>query len=389
MPSDSQPRSPLRSLPWGLLGMVALVVAVEGFAKRHERDLFLKVDAWTWEQTKRRAEGDGRQAQVVCLGDSLVQVGVAAPVVETVTGKTTCNLAISGGQAASSYFLLRRLLDAGGRPDALVLDLFPRHLQTSPLEGLDPWVDLARPADVVDLARTGRDGEALGRIALAKLVPTVRARPEIRASVYAAWHGVDQTDRRHVPPFLRRNLKVNHGGLLCPAPTELKNDLEAWSRKYFPGDWTCHPTHEVYLQRLLTLAETRRIPVFWLLPPMLPEMQQRCEQSGFDARHLEFVRSYQARYANVTVLDGRHAQYESHLFFDPHHLARDGAAVFSADVAQAVRRTLDVDATEATASARTRWVELPRYRKRRIDGPLEDVEQSRTAMKHNGPERLR
>lgn len=375
-------------LPRGLLGMLALVLAIEGFAKRHERDLFLKVDAWTWEQTKRRAEGDGRRAQVVCLGDSLVQVGVAAPIVEAQAGLTTCNLAISGGQAASSYFLFRRLLDAGGHPDALVLDFFPRHLQTSPLLGLDPWVNLARPEEVVDLARAGRDGEALGRIALAKLLPTVRARPEIRASLAAAWRGDDQTDRQHVPPFLRRNLKVNHGGLLCPAPAKLDNDLDAWSRKYFPSDWTCHPVHEVYLERLLTLAESRRIPVFWLLPPLVPELQRRCEASGFDARHLEFVRSYQARYANVTVLDGRHAQYESPVFFDPHHLARDGAAVFSADIARAIRLTLDAQA--AATAARPHWIELPPYRKRRIDGPLEDVEQSRMAVKsHDSPRPLR
>src|SRR4051794_24059545 len=113
--SGDDPRSSLRSLPWGLLGMLAVVLAVEAFAAHHEDDLFLRVDAWSWKQTGRRAERAGIKSRVVCLGDSLVQVGVAPPIIEKYTGLSTCNLAISGGQPASSYYLLRRVLAAGGR----------------------------------------------------------------------------------------------------------------------------------------------------------------------------------------------------------------------------------------------------------------------------------
>jgi hypothetical protein len=373
--SGSEPRSLLRSLPWGLLGMFAVVIAVESFAAHHENDLFLKIDAWSWEQTGRRAERAGLKSRVVCLGDSLVQVGVASPILETETGLSTCNLAISGGQAASSYYLLRRILEAGGRPDALVLDFFPRHLQSSPLIGLDPWVALTKLGEVVDLARAGRDPEFLGRVALAKILPTFRLRPEVRANVLAALRGEDRGDAHHVPPFLRRNMEVNRGGLLCPSAPALDRDLDAWSRTYFPARWSCHPIHEVYIQRLLGLASSRQIRVFWLLPPLQPALQRHCERSGFDARHVEFVRGYQAKYANVTVLDGRHADYDPRVFFDPHHLARDGAAVFSSDVAMTVRRAIDSD------PALPRWVNLPPYGQRRIDGPLEDVEQSRLAVK--------
>ena len=38
----------------------------------------------------------------------------------------------------------------------------------------------------------------------------------IRENVLAAVRGEDHSDRHHVPPFLRRNLAVNSGGLLCP-----------------------------------------------------------------------------------------------------------------------------------------------------------------------------
>ncbi|SIO67466.1 hypothetical protein SAMN05444166_8369 [Singulisphaera sp. GP187] len=216
--SGHDPRSPLRSLPWGFLGMVALVLVFESFAAKHEKDLFLKIDAWTWNQTGRRAERPGPSPRVVCLGDSLVQVGVASPVVEKLTGLSTCNLAISGGQAASTYYLLRRVLDTGGRPDALVLDFFPRHLQSSPLAGLDPWTSLARFDELIDLAWAGWDAEFLGRVAIAKIVPTVRSRPEVRSHVLAALNGEDRGDHHHVPPSLRRNLEINRGGSSVPRP---------------------------------------------------------------------------------------------------------------------------------------------------------------------------
>ncbi|AGA26241.1 hypothetical protein [Singulisphaera acidiphila] len=373
--SGHDPRSPLRSLPWGLLGMFALVLAFEAFAAAHQNNLFLKIDAWTWKQTGRRAERPGSKARIVCLGDSLVQVGVASPIIEKHAGLSTCNLAISGGQAASSYFLLRRVLEAGGRPDSLVLDFFPRHLQSSPLVGLDPWIDLTTFAEVVDLARAGRDAEFLGRVALAKILPTVRSRPEIRGTILAALNGEDRSDRHHVPPSLRRNIEVNRGGLLCPSTPTRHEDLEAWSKTYFPTNWSCHPVNDVYVRRLLALAASRGIRVFWLLPPIQPVLQQRCERNGFDARHLDFVRGFQAEFPNVTVLDGRHANYDPDVFFDPHHLARDGAAVFSFDVAMTLRRSIHSD------RALPRWVDLPSYGKRRIDGPLEDVEQSRVAAK--------
>lgn len=355
--------------------MLALVFAVEVFVAKHQSDIFLKIDAWTWRQTGRRAERMDSKPGIVCLGDSLVQVGVASPILERYAGRSACNLAISGGQAASSYFMLRRVLAAGGRPEALVLDVFPRHLQATPLVALDPWTDLATWDEVLDLAWTGRDADFLGRIALAKFLPTIRVRPEIRGAVLAALGGEDRTDRHHVPPSLRRNLEVNRGGLLCPASPAAQKDLDAWSNTYFPADWACHPVHALYLRRLLNLAALGGIPVFWLLPPIQPALQQRCEQSGFDARHLAFVRSMQAEFANVTVLDGRHATYAPDVFFDPHHLARDGAAVFSFDVAMMVRRSIDRPRT------RPRWLELPPFGERRIDGPLEDVEQSRVAAK--------
>lgn len=365
-------------LPWGLMGMLALVLVVEGFAARHQRDRFLNIDDWTWRQIGRLATAPAHEPRIVCLGDSLVQVGVAAPIIEKRTGHKTYNLALSGGHAAASYFLLKRVLASGPKPAALLVDFFPRHLQADPTLTLDPWRSLATTGESLDLAWSARNARFLGCVTTARLIPSLGLRDAIRSNVQGALAGDELADRQHVPPFLRRNIRLNGGGVLCPGKDDAAGgeDLAGWTRRYFDPRWSCHPTSRRYVERTLELAEARGIPVFWLLPPIRGEVQAECERSGFDARHLAFVRSVQTRHRNVTVIDGRHSGYRSEFFFDPHHLDRDGAAAYSAEVSETVRRVLGGDPLVA------RWVDLPAYRERPIDVPLEDLEQSKLALSH-------
>ena len=65
-------------------------------------------------------------------GDSLAKLGVAPSLVEARSGRSVYNLAVCAGQAPSSYFLLRRVLDSGARPTAILVDFFPRLLQVPP-----------------------------------------------------------------------------------------------------------------------------------------------------------------------------------------------------------------------------------------------------------------
>jgi hypothetical protein len=356
--------------------MLALVLAAEGFAARHQRDRFLNIDDWTWRQVGRLASAAAHEPRIVCLGDSLVQVGVATPIIEKRTGYRTYNLALSGGHAAASYFLLERVLASGTKPAALLIDFFPRHLQADPTVTLDPWRSLATTGESLDLAWTARDARFLGWVSTARLLPSLGLRDAIRSNLRGALAGDELADRQFVPPFLRRNLRLNGGGVLCPSKGDAagRDDLAGWTRRYFDPQWTCHPLSRRYVERTLALAEARGIPVFWLLPPIRGEVQAECERSGFDARHMAFVRSMQAAHRNITVIDGRHSRYRPEVFFDPHHLDRVGAAAFSAEVSETVRRVLGGDPLVA------RWVDLPAYREAPIDVPLEDLEQSKLAL---------
>src|SRR4051812_23478498 len=106
MRSRMRGRTAIVRFPWGLIGAALLVVLIEGFIAGHEDDRFLTLQSWTWRHAARDAANGSREAEILCLGDSLVQGGVAAPLLEAQLGLKTRVLAIAGGQAPSSYYLL-------------------------------------------------------------------------------------------------------------------------------------------------------------------------------------------------------------------------------------------------------------------------------------------
>ena len=59
---------------------------------------------------------------------------------------------------------------------------------------------------------------------------------------------------------------------------------------YLPSDWVCHPVNGKYIKRFLSLAESRDIPVFWLLPPLRPEVQERATGAVCPSKYEAFVR---------------------------------------------------------------------------------------------------
>lgn len=370
-PDDSQTTRPGR-WPSGLLGMLCLVVGVEAYVLRHEYDRFLWVEGWDWRRSASMAGRADSNAEILCFGDSQVKWGVAPLVLEETTGHSSYNLSMCSGQAPASYFLLKRILDRGKRPRAILVDYF------SPLLVADPWKDarhipeVFRFGEIFDLAWVARDASFFGNVAATKLLPSLRTRLEVREELAHFVRLADHTHPHRVPPKIRRNLDVNKGGMLEPSRPLVRADFDR-ERGAFPADWSCHPVQRAFVERFLELAGAHEIPVFWLIPPMSPELQGACEESGNAGRYDRFVRETAGRYRHVTVVDGRRGGYEPSDFIDWIHLARDGSARFSAEVATVVGRRLDGE--EGLA-----WVVLPDSRGRRIDLPLEDLEQSRAAI---------
>ncbi len=365
-------RRPRGSWPLGLLGMVALVAAIECGVARHWLDVGER-RALAWRFCGMAAEAEALPARVLCLGDSLVKLGVQPRVVERGLDRKTYNLAVPGGQAPSTYFLLRRALAAGVRPEAVIVNFHPNLLAAAPRFNTLVWPELLTTGEAIDLAYHARDPDLFTSILLGRLVPTVKDRQGIRSAILTTLAGEPNPLPDDLAAMLR-NWRVNDGGHVAPVvPWPV---ADTWSQGVVPehGRWSPHRANADYLRRFLDLCDARQITVFWLLPPTTPEWTDRRRKLGIEAEYERFVRGLMACYARLVVVDGRHAGYVATVFRDTTHLHRRGAAVLSTDLATLLRPALDRPA------GANRWLTLPPFRDRSEDLALEDVDQSRTIV---------
>lgn len=362
--------------------MLALVLVVERGLGRLDRDL-LPLAAATWRQAGAASEREAVRADVLCFGDSLVKVGIVPPLLDREAGARSYNLAVLGGTPMASYVLLGRALAAGARPRAIVVDAKANLLMwNAPRANIREWAEMGRLADVVDIAWSERDPGFVGRYLIQRNLHSVRLRGELRKAVLAAFDGRPSGPEAAQVAVVERQAGANRGGLL-PAHRPDKGGPDpypggrlsaadaAWC---YPETWYPRPSNLRYLDRMLSLASARDIDIYFLLPPLHPGVQSELERRGLDERYLKLARRLSGRYPRLTVVDGRHAQFPHSEFNDSIHLDRSGAASFTRRVARVLRMSSD----------HPRWISLDGH-----EGPddapgLEDLEQSRVALRELG-----
>jgi len=360
--------------PLGLFGMLALIGAAE-LAVSRWMDLVAPPLVMDWRATRRAAAREAVGCDVLCFGSSMVKNGVLPAVIEAGSGRRGYNLALPGGPPASAYFLLRRALDHGARPSAVVVDFHHQRLPVDPCaaENVAAWAQLLGPVEAFELTRRQRDPGDFPRLLVACLVPTVRVRLEIRAAVLGALGGrpVSQRDRGAA---YARNRRVNRGAVVIPKAPAFQDLSGPSGSAGGEAGWWCHPVNAHFLRRFLDLTGERGVAVFWLMPPLSPGYQARIDGTRGVETYLRLVRRLVGRYPHLTVLDGRHAGLPATDFVDPVHLDKDGAAALSRSLAAVLGRTPGPPAG--------RWVELPPGRGASPGGGagVEDVYQSASAV---------
>src|SRR4051794_27297229 len=109
-----------RRVPRGLAGMVVILGAVEAILGSIDvSGTTHLVDSWT-DARAMVGSDEVRQSAILCLGDSQIKQGLLPEVLGDRLGLPAYNLAVHGGQPAAATMLLRRALDAGARPRAVV-----------------------------------------------------------------------------------------------------------------------------------------------------------------------------------------------------------------------------------------------------------------------------
>ena len=205
-----------RPIPWGLLGMIGLVWSIEKFEVR--RDYALEsFHGANWRATAKLVEKSVKDAGILCFGDSLMRDGVYPAVLQEVTGKTAYNLAVPTGPAPASYVLLRRALERGARPSAIVVDFDADVLKEGPRSTRRPypWADLLTVPEMIDLAWQSRDFEVFARIAVKRLLWSEKNRFEIREAIVAGFRNEVTSLRMNLLGCFR-NWKINNGAQVNP-----------------------------------------------------------------------------------------------------------------------------------------------------------------------------
>ena len=355
--------------PLGLLGMFALVASVESCLARQPLR-FSGTATLSWRLGFEAVPREASSCQVALLGDSLVKIGVVPDVIRAGSGREAYNFAMAQAPAPATFFLLRRLIEAGGRPSAVVLDFKPSVLAGGPRYSLRHWQATLTFREALDLARETKSLGLLFEILLGRLLPSYRDRVEIREAVRSALLG------NAAPTFATnrlalRNWSINRGGHLNSSRTPFAGDVPPEVHKNLLTDgWKAHRINLRYLDRTLAFAEAHAIPVFWLIPPLPPRLQSRREERGSDAAYLDLVRLMQAKHPGLAVVDGRHSGYDDAQFADHTHLNGRGAIALSRDLATIL----------ASGAPRHRWFALPRFAERPGTFRVEDVDQSRVAL---------
>lgn len=350
---SSDPRS-IR-IPLGLIGMMGLLVCIETGLGTFSADLTGEIPfAWRW--GAQAVARHGRGTEILCFGDSLIKHGVEPRLIERQTGRSAYNLAITGGRTVNSYYFLRRALAAGARPTAVVLDA--DLLGTPPFEHPYLWPQLATPGEACEMAWLGRDPDFLAGYVAAAILPSVRCRFEIRNQILGLLRG-RLTPFRVEARRADRSWRQHGGTTIRPATEQLAAEavagIDSWpATAPVPGQWSCHPTNAIYLDRFLDLAAGRGIPVFWVFPPHYRMLERYFDRPNWSGLQRQFARDRLDRYSNIVVVDGIHAHYDRDLLIDVSHLNQGGAAAFSTALGSIIR-----DHLARPAAAGPAWVELP------------------------------
>jgi hypothetical protein len=366
------------AIPWGAAGMIGLIVAIECFLARNWLD-FTDPVSLSWRYSAAAVQTESRGCDLLCVGDSLIKHGLLPGVIEEGTGRRTANLSAARAPALLTYFFLRRALDAGARPRAIIINAKPAVLLAGPEFNARYWQEVLTPRECLEFSLMTRNGPFMLATIVGRLLPSVRSRLEVQSHVLAAVRG--ETDK--IPAINRvllRNWTINRGANVAPARSERQDTAEPdIERKLHPELFFVDPTNAQGIDRLLQLANARDIPVFWLLTPLSPVLQTLRDQSGAEAGYERFVRAFVSRYPRrLTVLDARRGAYPPSLFTDLTHLNAQGAVELSRAVATALQPLL---AGPRSASG-PHWIALagPSERPAASAVIVEDLDQSRKAL---------
>ena len=334
-------------LPLGFVGALMVVATLEWGVVRPRTDLSAFIAA-SWGEAARAVEPGGKAlgAEVLCLGDSQIKGGVLPGVLEARLGRPAYNLSAIGGQPVLAYHLLRRALENGARPKAIVIGFYPGLLASDVSINLRALPEALGARACLDLLGDARSRKLAVPLLLRLALPTFRRRDEIGDLVTATLKGERDSPDRIKARAYRRNWNQHSGAqVLAPNPTFIDDVVAPPGEPGAPANaagirWKPKPVHLAYLRRLLKLARSREIAVFWVLPTNSPKLRALRAGNGLDNAYYGMLQTVQLEFGSMTVLDPVHVISDPTIFSDACHLDRGGAMMLSSAVARVLAERL-------------------------------------------------
>jgi hypothetical protein len=372
-------RPTTKAVPCGAAGMVFLIVMIECSFARNWLD-FTDPVSLSWRYSALAARSRVGDKDLLVLGDSLIKHALIPSVMTEVSGEQAENLGAARCPTLMTYFLVQRSLEAGARPRAIVFNAKPAVLIGGPTFTQRYFQEILTASELLRLFQMVHQTEFVVSTLAGRLLPSLRSRLEIRSHFLALWRG-DAGPLPVINRALWRNWTVNVGANVALRQPPYNGELTAKDVKNLhPHIFYAENSNAKAIDQLLQLAQERQIPVFWLLPPLSPNLQSTREQSGAESAYENFIRGYQSRYPRtLSILDGRGAGYPVAAFTDATHLNANGAVALSRAVAKVVARQLG----DPAARSGPGWIKLDSWSDRSTEcGALpEDVETSRALVK--------
>lgn len=371
-----------RRLPTGFLGMLAIVVAVESYLYR-ERETYCVPGSQDLQLAWKAAGSEALGRDVLCFGDSLMKFSMIPKVFEQRTGLTCYNMAVAGSQTPITYCLLRKALESGAKPRAIVVEFIPTLFRLPPTHNLSLLSYVVDLSDALEMAWRENNRVLFDRVLMNKVLTSMEARVGIRR-LFMAWLLGPVAVPDEVPLYRRHWIEYDGAQIMPPKPEFTENgfDPSGWAKDFYPN-WYVNRVNRAYLLKFLDLAKAHDIEVYWFLPPIMPSIEAECDRSGFSEKHTAFLQAMQKRYSNLSIIDGRNAGYDEKIYSDGNHLGRPGAYVVSFEVGGLLRDRLRQE------HAPPAWLNLPPYQARPVDVAIHDVYHSTPIQTRDAETRTR
>jgi hypothetical protein len=302
---------------------------------------------WSWRSSHEAARTEAPACDILALGDSLFKCGLQPTFLEERLGVRAYNLAVLRSQPEANLVLLERALAAGARPRLVLIETFPGVLMAAPRINAAEWPLILDPGHVLRLSWLAADLRLPILAAGEALLPSLRARDELRAAVRDFIVNADANTASE--PRLtreRRERAALRGSVRMPDVPDFADPVPpaAGGRAGRSPAWRCRPEHEDALRRLVARIEKAGARPVWVVAPFAPSVRERAAVFGVDALFDDLIARVRQAAPSLVVVDARKLNLPRSSFYDPHHLSVSGAVAFSTALADALAPILPVPA---------------------------------------------